>query len=92
LYYAGFLNMAVPPEHPVIDGAANLLAVRRCGTVTTIKSDGDIDDAAHISWSVLLQRLQAQILSEHWVQVSPSAARNPYGWFSGDITAQMLEP
>lgn len=88
LYYSGFLNMAIAPLRPVIDGAVNLLSVRRCGTVTTIKSDGDIDDPAHIQWSVLLQRLQAQILSQHWVQSSPSPTGNLFDWFRGEITPQ----
>jgi hypothetical protein len=94
LYDAGFLKMQIPPDHPLIDGANNALAVRQCGVIRIIKSAGNIDDAPHTQWSVLLQRLQAQILSQQWVQVSPRAFEQTgfSSWFYEAGIRQTLEP
>jgi hypothetical protein len=88
-----FLKMTVASAGRYIDGEFNLLATRRCGVITAIRNDGDIDDAAHIPWSVLLQRLQATILSLQWVQTSstPDYKDTP-NWYNEAAIPGMLEP
>ena len=88
-----FLKMTVPFAGRVIDGEFNVLAVRRCGIVTTISNDGIIDDAPHIPWSVLLQRLQAEILSLQWMQTSSQPDyKDMAKWYRESAIPEMLEP
>jgi hypothetical protein len=88
-----FLKMVVPRAQPSIDGEFNLIAIRRCGTVTVIRTDGDIDDGVHSSWSSLLQRLQAVILSSTWRQVSPKYDGPELSkWFRDEALPELLEP
>jgi hypothetical protein len=88
-----FFTMIVPSAGRYIDGEFNLLAVRRCGQSTIIMNDGDIDDAPHIPWSVLLQRLQAKILSLHWTQTSSNPDyKDTANWYKESAIPDMLEP
>jgi len=88
-----FLSMIVPSTGRYIDGEFNLLAVRRCGIITAISNDGDIDDAAHIPWSLLLQRLQASILSLNWAQTSADPDyKDKANWHKEGAIPDMLQP
>ena len=88
-----FLKMRVPPTGQYIDGEFNLLAIRRCGRIAFVSNDGDIDDAPHIPWSVLLQRLQATILSMQWSQTSSDPDyKDAMNWYAESAIPDMLKP
>lgn len=66
-----FLTMTLAPlKSGVIDAPFNILAIRRCGSVTAIESIAPIDDAGHVAWNNLLDRLQAAVLTQTWIQTS----------------------
>jgi hypothetical protein len=88
-----FFNMVVPPAKSVIDGMLDVIAIRACGTVKVARTLGDIDDASHLQWIVLLDRLQATLLTLHWRQVSAQPDyRDAENWYTDDGLAHLLEP
>lgn len=81
-----FLTMIVSPlRTTVIDAPLNVLAVRHCGAITAIESNTPIDDAGHLAWNDLLDRLQATILSATWTSTSPKFdAKELSVWYRSD--------
>jgi hypothetical protein len=92
LDWRNFASMAAPRSGPEIDGPFNLLAVWRCGKVKVLWSDGNIDDADHIQWSVLLQQLQAAILSLDWARTGEKPDwKDVRNWFIAPSNAELLD-
>ncbi len=88
-----FFKMVVPPAKPVIDGMLDVIVIRACGTVKVTRTLGEIDDASHLPWIILLDRLQAALLTLHWRQVSGQPDnRDADNWYTDDGLARLLEP
>jgi hypothetical protein len=75
-----------------IDAPFNVLVIRRCGSATILRSIESIDDADHVRWSSLLQRLQAFALNLHWDQTSPRPdVSEATRWFDDPTSPSFLE-
>jgi hypothetical protein len=87
----GLFDITLSPTKPVIDGPLDIVAVRHCGSVTIVKSDGNIQDGAHAEWSALLDRLEARVLSMDWTLSSKKFASREFShWYDEDAELQLL--
>jgi hypothetical protein len=87
-----FLNAEPVSAKPVIDGTLDVIAVRACGKVKVSRTLGQIDDSAHVQWIIMLDRLQASLLTLPWRQVSPQPDyRDSDDWYRDDLSSRLFE-